>query len=80
MSLILGGIQEDFQMSNYPIFHNTGKQRVAINPDAVARIHEIEPQKLIFYFFDGQSINVNLALENAVARLLGNQELAPEHR
>jgi len=64
--------------NTYPIFLVEGKQRVAINPDSVINIAEIERGRVSVNFTGGGSVTIAMALENVIARLTGAQELAPE--
>jgi len=61
----------------FPIFLVEGKQRVAINPDCVINIAEIERGRISVNFMGGGAVTVAMTLEDVIARLAGMQELAP---
>ena len=43
-------------MASYPIFQDESGQRIAINPDNVASILEINPRRVIINLPDGGSV------------------------
>ena len=65
-------------MANYPIFSQEGGQRIAINPEQVISIIELEPRRILIALPDGGSITVSMTLESVIARLSGQRSLGPE--
>jgi hypothetical protein len=62
----------------YPIFQQEGSgQRVAINPERVASIVELEPRRVAINLPDGGSVTVAMTLESVIARLSGSREFGP---
>jgi hypothetical protein len=64
-------------MATYPIFSQDAGQRIAINPERVASIVEIEPGRVVVILPDSGSATISMTLESVVARLTG-RELGPE--
>jgi hypothetical protein len=64
-------------MATYPVFSQEGGQRIAINPNSVTSIIEIEPKRVLVCLPDGGSANIAMSLESVVARLTGARELGP---
>ena len=62
-------------MATYPIFSQEGGQRIAINPNSVTSIVEIEPKLVLVCLPDGGSANIAMSLEDVVARLMGKLRL-----
>jgi hypothetical protein len=65
-------------MATYPIFSQEGGQRIAINPNSVTSIVEIEPKRVLVCLPDGGSANIAMSLEDVVARLAGTRELGAD--
>jgi hypothetical protein len=65
-------------MANYPIFSQEGGQRIAINPERVISIIELEPRRILIGLPHGGSITVSMTLESVIARLSGQRSLGPE--
>ena len=65
-------------MATYPIFTQDAGQRIAINPESVVSIIEIEPGRVAVILPDGGSATISMILESVVARLTGRRELGPE--
>ena len=65
-------------MAAYPIFSQEGGQRIAINPDNVTSIIEIEPKRVLVCLPDGGSANIAMSLEGVVARLSGARDLGAD--
>jgi hypothetical protein len=63
--------------NSYPIFLVEGKQRIAINPDRVINIAELERGRVSINFSGGGAVTVAMTLEDVIARLAGMQEPAP---
>ncbi|MGO9418049.1 hypothetical protein [Roseiarcus sp.] len=61
-------------MVTYPIFVHEGGQRIAINPDHVVNLTEIEPQRVLISFSHEGSVTVTMGLESVIARLTGQRE------
>ena len=49
-------------MVAYPIFSQEGGQQIAINPDSVTSIIEIEPKRVLVCLPDGGSANIAMSL------------------
>jgi hypothetical protein len=64
-------------MAIYPIFTQEGGQRIAINPDSVSSIIEIERGRVVINLPDGGSATISTPLENVVARLTNGREQGP---
>jgi hypothetical protein len=64
-------------MAAYPIFTQHGGQRIAINPESVTSIIEIERGRVVINLPDGGSATIPMSLENVVARLTSGRELGP---
>jgi hypothetical protein len=64
-------------MATYPIFIQEGGQRIAINPDSVTSIIEIERGRVAINLPDGGSATISMPLEDVVGRLSSGRELAP---
>ena len=56
-------------MATYPIFAHENGQRIAINPDHVVNLTEIEPQRILISFPNEGSVTVAMELESVIARL-----------
>lgn len=65
-------------MAIYPIFAQESGERIAINPDHVVSLQEIEPQRVFIALRDGAGVTVALTLESVVARLTGGRDLRSE--
>ena len=65
-------------MAAYPIFSQEGGQQIAINPDSVTSIIEIEPKRVLVCLPDGGSANIAMSLEGVVARLSGARDLGAD--
>ena len=66
-------------MATYPIFiHEGGGQRIAINPDHVVNLTEIETQRVLISFPNEGSVTVAMGLESVIARLTGQRDLRSE--
>ena len=65
-------------MTTYPIFSQDAGQRIAINPESVVSIVEIEPGRVVVILPDSGSATISMTLESVVARLSGRRELGPE--
>jgi hypothetical protein len=63
-------------MAAYPIFTQDGGQRIAINPESVSSIIEIERGRGVINLPDGGSATISMSLENVVGRLSSGRELA----
>ncbi len=61
-----------------PIFAHENGQRIAINPDHVVNLTEIEPQRILISFPNEGSVTVELELESVIARLTGQRDLRSE--
>jgi len=68
----------DRHQSTYPIFSQEGGQRIAINPNSVTSIVEIEPKRVLVCLPDGGSANITMSLEDVVARLAGTRDLGAD--
>jgi hypothetical protein len=64
-------------MATYPIFTQDGGQRIAINPESVTSIIEIERGRVVINLPDGGSATIPMSLESVVARLSSGRELEP---
>jgi len=64
----LSGEQES-AMATHPIFAHENGQRIAINPDHVVNLTEIEPQRILISFPNEGSVTVAMELESVIARL-----------
>jgi hypothetical protein len=64
-------------MATYHIFTTEGGQRIAINPDSVSSIIEIERGRVAINLPDGGSATISMSLENVVARLTSGPESGP---
>jgi hypothetical protein len=69
-------LTRELPLQTYPIFQRTDGRRVAINPATVTRILEIGSGSVKITFVDGQSLELNVGLENVIARLSGAREPA----
>jgi len=49
-------------MATYPIFAHENGQRIAINPDHVVNLTEIEPQRILISFPNEGSVTVAMGL------------------
>ena len=65
-------------MAAYPIFSQEGGEQIAINPDNVTSIIEIEPKRVLVCLPDGGSANIAMSLEGVVARLAGARDLGAD--
>jgi hypothetical protein len=68
----------DNTMAVYPIFAQENGDRIAINPDHVVSVQEVEPQRVFIALRDGAGVTVALTLESVVARLTGSRDLRSE--
>jgi hypothetical protein len=48
-------------MATYPVFSQEGGQRIAINPNSVTSIIEIEPKRVLVCLPDGGSANIAMS-------------------
>ena len=64
-------------MATYPIFAQDAGQRIAINPERVASIIEIEPGRVVVILADSASATISMTLESVVARLTGTRDPGP---
>jgi hypothetical protein len=64
-------------MATYPIFIQDGDQRIAINPDSVTSIIEVERRRVVINLPDGGSATISMSLETVVGRLTSGRELEP---
>ncbi len=71
----LSAMHGDDMMAVYPIFAQENGERIAINPDHVVSLQEIEPQRVFIALRDGAGVTVEMALESVIARLTGEREL-----
>ena len=62
-------------MAAYPIFKQDGGQRIAINPESVSSIIEIERGRVVINLPDGGSATISMPLEEVVGRLSNGREL-----
>ena len=73
-------------MATYPIFSQEGGQRIAINPNSVTSIVEIEPKRVLVCLPDGGSANIAMSLEDGFCsprrhtRVGCGRDLMPNHR
>jgi hypothetical protein len=65
-------------MATYPIFSQDAGQRIAINPERVASIIEIEPGRVVVVLPDSGSATISMTLESVIARLTGKRDLGPD--
>jgi hypothetical protein len=66
-------------MAKYPIFTQEGStQRIAINPERVVSLIELEPKRTIINMPDGGGVTVAMRLESVIALLAGGRDLSPE--
>ncbi len=66
-------------MAVYPIFtQEEDGQRIAINPDHVVSLQEVDPQRVFIALRDGAGVTVALTLESVVALLIGGRDLRSE--
>jgi hypothetical protein len=65
-------------MATYPIFAQDAGQRIAINPERVASIIEIEPGRVVVILPDSASATISMTLESVIDRLTGKRELSPK--
>ncbi len=65
-------------MATYPIFSQDAGQRIAINPERVASIIEIEPGRVVVILPDSGSATISMTLESVTARLTGKGDLGPD--
>ena len=68
----------EVSMATYPIFSQEGGQRIAINPNSVISIVEIDPKRVLVCLPDGGSANIAMSLEGVVARLAGARDLGAD--
>jgi len=63
-------------MPTYPIFSQkeTDGVRIAINPESVLRIREIEAGRGVKVYLHNDEIFINMTLEAVVARLTGQSK------
>jgi hypothetical protein len=64
-------------MATYPIFTQDGGQRIAINPDSVTSIIEVEHGRIVINLPGGGSATISMPLETVVDRLTSGRELEP---
>ena len=65
-------------MPIFPVFQQEGNgQRIAINPERVASIVELEPRRVTINLPDGGSVTVAMTLESVIARLSGGRDFGP---
>jgi hypothetical protein len=64
-------------MATYPIFTQDGGQRIAINPDSVTSIIEVERGRIVINLPGGGSATISMPLETVVDRLTSGRELEP---
>ena len=65
-------------MATYPIFSQDAGQRIAINPERVTSVIEIEPGRVVVILPDSSSATISMTLEGVIARLTGNRDLGPD--
>ena len=65
-------------MATYPIFAQDAGQRIAINPERVSSIIEIEPGRVVVILPDSGSATISMTLESVIDRLTGKREPSPE--
>ena len=65
-------------VATYPIFAQDAGQRIAINPERVASIIEIEPGRVVVILPDSASATISMTLESVVARLTGTRDPGPD--
>ena len=64
-------------MATYPIFTQDGGQRIAVNPDSVTSVIEVERGRAVINPPDGGSATISMSLETDVGRLTSGRELEP---
>jgi hypothetical protein len=55
-------------MATYPIFTQDGGQRIAVNPDSVTSVIEVERGRVVINLPDGGSATISMSLETVVGR------------
>ena len=60
-------------MAIYPVFSQENGQRVAINPELVISIFEIEPGRVSLNLPDGGSVTIQMELDAVIALLTGQR-------
>ena len=55
-------------MATYPIFTQDGGQRIAVNPDSVTSVIEVERGRVVINLPDGGTATISMPLEDVVGR------------
>ena len=63
-------------MASFPIFTQEGGQKIAINPDHVVHVTEIESSRSLISFPNGGAITVSMGVESVIARLTNQRDLS----